>query len=467
MANILAKASISNYRFIPLCCIIAVLLIYSLSSNPSLEVATQSYLRLARDHGDDLSYRIPNQVDDSINAYLRRQINTTSSSAIDPLKECSPTSQVRLYTRTSSRTGHGVRNKEWTIQTIDADGNTKAIGGDEFYITYVDDSNRKIDDDGPIHSQAGRVFGPTAVAIIDDNRDGTYSLEFVAPPSRPYTSTPGNEDMLSAGSIDVHFVFTCSIGMLYQPLKDYWITGGGTKIHHSLDNVSAPPIRPFHMPNQPSFNVYDDMYFVGDSLMRQTAGNDTAMYTTYSEKFHYANTNTDLSSATIPDFLNLIERRFDKSLRSNSSKAIVLNSGAWDVLLQGLPQGFDFKDHIETCRKYVLAVKEKYATTDIIWKLPSELHFHRITPRCLDRNDEEYGGPWGGAIPCKNVIRYASSGRIGILYDKQKELMRQLRIPMIDTYEATQLSGHEHQDGDIVHYTSEFNKRVLDWFIAP
>jgi len=144
MANILAKASISNYRFIPLCCIIAVLLIYSLSSNPSLEVATQSYLRLARDHGDELSYRIPNQVDESIKAYLRRQINTTSSSAIDPLKECSPTSQVRLYTRTSSRTGHGVRNKEWTIQTIDADGNTKAIGGDEFYITYVDDSNRKI-----------------------------------------------------------------------------------------------------------------------------------------------------------------------------------------------------------------------------------------------------------------------------------------------------------------------------------
>ena len=64
-------------------------------------------------------------------------------------------------------------------------------------------------------------------------------------------------------------------------------------------------------------------------------------------------------------------------------------------------------------------------------------------------------------------IRYASSGRIGYLYDRQKELMSELMIPAIDTYEATKLSGHEHQDGDIVHYTSEFNMRVLDWLLVP
>ena len=40
-------------------------------------------------------------------------------------------------------------------------------------------------------------------------------------------------------------------------------------------------------------------------------------------------------------------------------------------------------------------------------------------------------------------------------------------IPAIDTYEATKLSGHEHQDGDIVHYTSEFNMRVLHWLLVP
>ena len=465
MGNILGKASaISKYRF-RLLCIIYVYVIYSLSSSPSFELLEpHPYLRLARDHGDVLSYLIPNQVDESINAYLLRQINTTTSPSIDPLKECSPTSQVRLH-----RTGNGDRNEEWTMQTIDAEGNDKTIGGDEFYITYVDESNRKIGE--PIHSTAGRtagrVFGPTAVAIIDDNHDGTYTLEFVAPPSRPYTSTPTNEDM-SRGSIDVHFVFTCSIGMLYQPLKDNWITGGGTKIHHSLEGVPAPPIRPFHVPNQLSFNAYDDMYFIGDSLMRQMAGNETTKYTVYSEKFHYVNTNSDLSSTTIPHFLNLFKiRDLDEKLRSNSSKAIVLNSGAWDVLLQGLPQGSDFKDHIATCRQYVLAVKEKYTTADIIWKLPSELHFHRIDPRCLDRNDEKYTGPWGGAIPCKNVTRYASSDRIGYLYDKQKELMRQLGIPMIDTYEATKLSGHELRDGDIMHYTDDFNRRVLDWFIPP
>ena len=477
MGNILGKAfAISNYRF-GLLCIGFVLVIYSLSSSlvlviycslsssPSFELlAPQPNLRLARDHGDDaLSYLIPNQVDESINAYLLRQINTTTPSSIDPLKECSPTSQVRLH-----RTGNGDRNEEWTMQAIDAEGNDKTIGGDEFYITYADESNRTIGE--PIHSNArgtaGRVFGPTAVAIIDDNHDGTYTLEFVAPPSRPYASTLANEDV-SRGSIDVHFVFTCSIGMLYQPVKDNWITGGGTKIHHSLDGVPAPFIRPFRVPNQLSFNAYDDMYFVGDSLMRQMACNETAKYTTYSKKFRYANTNSDLSSTTIPHFLNMIENLFGESLRSNSSKAIVLNSGAWDVMLQGLPQGSDFKDHIETCRQYVLAVKENYTTADVIWKLPSELHFHRINPRCLDRNEKKYAGPWGGAKPCKNVIRYASSGRIGFLYEKQKELMRRLGIPMIDTYEATKLSGHEHRDGDIMHYTDDFNRRVLDWFTAP
>jgi hypothetical protein len=112
-------------------------------------------------------------------------------SDFDPLANCSVTSQVRIIQKRS----------QWIIQSIDANGNDKTVGGDEFYVTYRDSKRPQDGED-------------TAVALIKDLENGSYALDFVTTPMDPDPA-----DLTGMGNLTVHFEYTCSIGRAHQPMK--------------------------------------------------------------------------------------------------------------------------------------------------------------------------------------------------------------------------------------------------------
>lgn len=53
---------------------------------------------------------------------------------------------------------------------------------------------------------------------------------------------------------------------------------------------------------------------------------------------------------------------------------------------------------------------------------------------------------------------------MAVLYEKQKALMQELAVPVLDAYAASVLSAHELREGDSMHYANGFNRRVLHWY---
>lgn len=328
-----------------------------------------------------LYYAIPNQSDGYLKRYIERQVNTSDSSAsYNPLENCSPTTQVILIP------DHDGSSSRWTLQALDDDGNKKTTGGDEFYVEYQDESD------------LGMVNEPTAVAVVSDQLDGTYTLDFFTPPSRtqPVSS-------LSKGKITVHFVFTCGIGNAYQPTKDTWRTGGGTKVSHSTIVAEAPPVQPFEPPNQNksvNLNSYNTTFVFGDSLLRQLVRYNGTQF--FDSRLRFISFQMDLSSKTVGQWLRPIRNRLRAELGIPNT-ALIVGSAAWDVLLQKHPQGAGFDNHIGACRTYVETLRQDYPNSTVIWRLPSDLHFHNVNRKCLDQGDSTDMGYTAqfGNIPCK------------------------------------------------------------------
>jgi hypothetical protein len=54
------------------------------------------------------------------------------------------------------------------------------------------------------------------------------------------------------------------------------------------------------------------------------------------------------------------------------------------------------------------------------------------------------------------------------LYRQQIRLMMdELRVPVLDVYEASYLSADRSMLGDGRHFDLEYNKKVLSWFYPP
>ncbi|KAL3909899.1 MAG: hypothetical protein SGARI_002375 [Bacillariaceae sp.] len=91
------------------------------------------------------------------------------------LSTCIPTGQVRILQDISNSNNH---NHQWMLQTVGEDGVDKQVGGDEFTVVYM--ANEEMTD----KNQVPRLVSeqPTAVALIDDQEDGTYRLDFYRTP---------------------------------------------------------------------------------------------------------------------------------------------------------------------------------------------------------------------------------------------------------------------------------------------
>jgi hypothetical protein len=274
----------------------------------------------------------------------------------DPLANCSVTSQVRIIQKS--------RNSQWILQSVDTNGNDKAEGGDEFYVTYTD--NQRLQTKNRNH---------TAVALISDLENGSYALDFVTTPM-----DPNSGNLTGAGTLTVHFEYTCNIGRSPQPTKVDWKFGGATLIHHSKLNISQPPIRAFQFPpGDIDFSTFDRVVWFGDSLMEtfvRKRGRPRQMY--QKNAIYRKNTELELNSTTIDDLLEKLEAWHGKQYLRNSAidVALLLGSSAWDITephpiaTRTRPE---FSDHLDACRRFVLKVQALYPNVTVMWKAPAAM----------------------------------------------------------------------------------------------
>jgi hypothetical protein len=281
----------------------------------------------------------------------------------DPLANCSVTSQVRIIQKSSQR----------ILQSIDVNGNNKTVGGDEFYVTFTDNN-------------PARKGNHTAAALIQDLENGLYALNFKTTPMDPH---PGN--LTGVGTLSVRFLYSCNIGLANRPVKDKWKEGGATLIHHTKSNVTQPPIRTFRPPSGVDLSPFDLVVSFGDSMMQSFVRSKTGNKAYHRQKTVWnKNPNLDLYSGSLSQLLEKLESRHGKKhLINRTNVALLLGSSAWDIIQpkEILP---DFSEHLDTCRRFVLTVQDRYPNVTVIWKAPA----------AIVRTDDFL------SFPCENVMEY-------------------------------------------------------------
>lgn len=373
-------------------------------------------------------------------SHIPASVNTGTWSS--PLEHCPVTSQVRIVQT----------QPFWTLLALDENGRAKAVGGDEFYVTYTqadaaDDDQQHNDNH---HNKA------TAVALLRDHRNGTYQLDFVTTPMNP-TPTMLLNRTGGRGNLTVHFQYTCGIGLVAQPGKQHWKTGGATMVTHTATNVTQPPVRIFQPPSQGNidFTPFDLVVSFGDSLMKQLVQfiNRRTFYRRDGKVTYHRNILQELSGRTLPDVVQKLDEWHSNDLNQTQSQkkvALVLGSAVWDIAEHHNLQGPEFEDHLQAARGLIAHVRDTYPHVSLFWKSPSALHVH--TAQCK-------------MAKCWERVRYFSNARARHLHDLQKRLMRdELRVPVLDLYEAYYLSGDWTIYGDARHYDIRLCRRMLDWF---
>jgi hypothetical protein len=277
--------------------------------------------------------------------YVTREIHVTDYT-YDPLATCSVTSQVRIIQKSS----------QWIMQSIDTNGNNKTVGGDEFYVTYTDNN--------PPHKG-----NHTAVALIKDLQNGLYQLTFKTTPTDPH---PGN--LTGVGTLSVRFLYSCNIGLAPRPVKDNWKAGGATLlIHHTKSNVTQPPIRTFRPPSGVGLSTFDLVVSFGDSMMETFVRSKTGNKAYHRRKTVWSNNpKSDLYSGSRSRLLEKLESWHGKQHLNRTNVALLLGSSAWDILRPSKPLP-DFSDHIDTCRRFVRKVQDRYPNVTVIWKAPAAI----------------------------------------------------------------------------------------------
>ena len=409
------------------------------AANLSLDILYQTTESIGGTVLDDdvapSSFSLPSTVHQTLRekmAWLARSIRTKTPRAYrNPLNNCSLTSQVRIERY----------DTHWVLQTLDGRGNYKTKGGDEFYVTYTEASNR--------HKNSNATNPtPTAVARVTDQQDGSYRLDFVTVPMTATTNQNADENVdMKRGTLHVVLQYSCGIGQIPQPVKDKWPTGGSSAIAFSISNVPRPYCRVFKPPVGVDLSSFDVVISFGDSLMGHLAG-----YRHYQENIWWTgNIKQEISTSTLPDALQKLESSHGKRLRrKDQSIALVLGSAMWDLLASQSHQGADFSDHLQACRELIESVRKTYPSVSIFWKSPSAGHRHRAV--CGDNRE------------CQYRLRYMSTSRVEYLHEHQTKLMRELSVPVLDIYEGTYLSAHWTIENDAMHYEEHFDREVLSWF---
>ncbi|CAJ1946670.1 unnamed protein product [Cylindrotheca closterium] len=402
-----------------------------------------------------------------------------------------PTSQVNIISKCT----------HWILQSLDANGNPKTVGGDEFYVTYHDyllETTNNV-------NATSRPPPPAAVAKIQDFSNGTYLLKFIESPFLP----SWQHGHLLNGTISVTFQYTCGMGSWSPPTKERWKSSGAVGVTHSYYPVQlAPPkMQPFEPPTMhmdweessssndskfsasPRTRLYLDWTStsISDSEISSAKLNESSSYKephilafgdSLMQQFvkswkqtEIPNVGMPLNTTTVKDWIQLLERRLGSKLKAltsgskaeTTSVALIVGSSTWDLLEAQSADGWE--DHASAMKTLIGFIQEHYLSKSknlrLFWKSPTAMHIHipLLENEGLQKDDD------GGRLTKLNKrIKYMSTSRSDELYAVQKKVCTFLKTPFLDVYETSYLSAHHTQVGDGRHYDEEFNRYTLQSF---
>jgi hypothetical protein len=421
--------------------------------------------------------------------------------------KCSVTSMIRIQRHDLADSSGTTSDPLWTLQTLDGSGQPKKVGGDEFYITYTAHGHTE----------------PTAIAFLHDWNNGNYSFHFVSSPTAPHNQNIRDIAEKSSGTLSVFLEQTCGMGTLPPPRKQNWLTTGAINQEYTIAGIPAPKhIEKFLVPNADkriNLGEYHQVVVIGDSLLGHfvCADNDkpsvdrpktfrdnvyrtrqieAALHGGTMAQPFLVRTHRDIQAAT-DIWLNRIRQAIlekgrikgstregellprddqgkvifslnhlrtiqglpeiipaNDDLKRRLKLAVVLGSGVWDILADDeAAGGQDFEDHLVACEQLILSVRETHPGVTIYWKSMTAMHNHVVA---------KHNPTW------QNIKRiyYMSNSRARRLDQAQKILMKKLKVPVLDVFDATFYAAHKTRPSDGRHYLPDFNKRVLGWFYA-
>mmetsp|Transcript_5593 Transcript_5593/g.12881 ORF Transcript_5593/g.12881 Transcript_5593/m.12881 type:complete len:434 (-) Transcript_5593:227-1528(-) len=368
---------------------------------------------------------------------------------------------------------HLLVNGKNVMYSLGSDGCRKNEGGDEFYVRYEEYTLIDIDGDEKVPR---KQIITQAVALITDLDDGRYDLDFFTTPMHPSlppnTTRSDDEEEKVIRTITVHFEYTDSIGSLPPPSKQHWLNGGYThkKFEISLPIKSHRPFIRIFVPPTPSVDLsqFDQVFAFGDStfcqFLRQRPNKKGKYYFQKNLRIIGEKVRMGLNSKTIDEFIESMgEDETETKLSEGCTekrKALILGSCLWDILsADDTLQMSDFKDHCDACRDYICRLRQKYPGVTLVWKSPMAVHIHWVDLQRVVEHDRTTATLFG-----INRIKYMSSSRSYFLYTVQRQLMKELHVPMLDLYKATYLSADQLYPSDGRHYKPDLNRKMLSWF---
>lgn len=359
---------------------------------------------------------------------------------------CLPTVYYNLVVVKYVQQEHNTSRPIYSLVSYDSNRQPKTVGGDELFVAFYDDGWR------------GKYGSHTA--FVQDQMDGTYLLDFWTVPF------PQEQDkhLTGVGNLQVKLEYTCFIGSLPPPEKDAWADGGNLYLQSNL-RTTLPHYQTFRQDPLPKFSNNRLLISFGDSTFRYMVyqpGRKNTPLRSDKQVIWFKNPDRPLDSKTAPQLLLLLDEWHGEELRRGGC-ALVIGSSVWDVLWgASFPpgksmwrnQGSAFLDHQRAVRTYATGVLNAWLpyNNTIYWRLPLALNPHKVKQSmCRSHGD------------CAQNTRYLSRSRIYFLYRKQRLIMRNLGIPVIDVWNASVLAG-EHTLGDFDgrHYDESFNSWVLD-----
>jgi len=350
------------------------------------------------------------------------------------VSQCPPTGKLKLNL------------KDWSFTTWSLSGTQKFVGGDDFFVYYVD----------PVVNMS------TFIARTTDHENGTYSLSFTASPF-VNSSTPSFSEK---GTLVVWLEYTCGAGRILRPFKDTWRTIGAVNVNWNVDNVKRPPFREFVPPNQDGTSDFGNirtLLGLGDSVMQQFFSYQYNRF--YKKNLGFGrNVGDPLLGRNWAQHFRLLSNRLRSIFQVHNYTGVILGMAAWelqkpfgngDAPIPGQPYADNdlFQDHLTALRSLITRLRSQFPLLKIFWKSGLYMHLHVVA--------RDKGMRWLSV----RRIEYECQYRTELLHKKQNELMENLGIPIMHLMDATYLMPDHHRNpGDSMHYDVEANALMLDWF---
>lgn len=108
-----------------------------------------------------------------------------------------------------------------------------------------------------------------------------------------------------------------------------------------------------------------------------------------------------------------------------------------------LPLSWDQVDHLMACQSVIHIIREEYPGIRLYWRLPIPIPLLRLPLTCHDRVVTSDNQPRDNSF-CPDSTQYLSYYRMQQMHQAQKQLMEELGVPMLDSFDAYYVSPEQY-----------------------